>query len=252
LILLPETRLFPDIQIRGRSFVALIVAPEAPLERWLEALDAHMARSAGFFAGQPVVAELSGMTLGDNAEIAVLEALDGLVARGLRLIGVEGIDDALVAGTRWQGLPTIRRGRDVTLEPGAPEPSFAIAGPRAAPAMTPPPSRPAMPSLLIDQPVRSGQSIVFREGDVTIVGTVASGAEVIAGGSVHVYGALRGRAIAGVKTGGAARIFCRKLEAELVAVGGLYQTADRWRADLHGRPVQIHRDGGALIVSAFD
>jgi septum site-determining protein MinC len=100
--------------------------------------------------------------------------------------------------------------------------------------------------------VRSGQSIIFREGDVTIVGPVASGAEVIAGGSIHVYGPLRGRAIAGVTTGASARIFCRKLEAELIAVDGLYKTAEHWGADLRGRPAQIQRDRDALIVSAFD
>ena len=82
------------------------------------------------------------------------------------------------------------------------------------------------PSLLIDHPVRSGQSIVFEKGDVTVVGSVASGAEVIAGGSIHVYGALRGRAIAGLTGNNRARIFCRRLEAELLAIDGVYQTAD--------------------------
>lgn len=246
--MLSEVVPLPSIQIRGRSFVALIVAPEAPLERWLESLDAHMARSSGFFAGQPVVAELSALTLGDDGEIAVLEALDGLVARGLRVIGGEGIDEALVAGTRWQGLPIIRRGRDAP-----PETSFRPTKPPAAPAdSSDAPSRRARPSLLIDQPVRSGQSVLFKEGDVTIVGPVASGAEVIAGGSIHVYGPLRGRAIAGVRRGEAARIFCRKLEAELVAVQGVYKTADHWGADVHGRAAQVQRDGEALIVSAFD
>ena len=243
-----ETLPLPNIQVRGRSFVALIVAPDAPLGRWFEALDAHMARSAGFFAGQPVVADLSALTLGDDGEIVVLEALDGLVARGLRVIGAEGIDDALVAGTRWQGLPIIRRGRDAP-----PETSFGLAAakPAAAPAPAASPRRIA-PALLIDQPVRSGQSVVFKEGDVTIVGPVASGAEVIAGGSIHVYGPLRGRAIAGVRRGATARIFCRKLEAELVAVEGIYKTADHWGADRHGRAAQVQREGDTLIVSAFD
>ena len=79
--------------------------------------------------------------------------------------------------------------------------------------------------------MRSGQSIVFEQGDVTIVGSVASGAEVIAGGSIHVYGALRGRAIAGLTGNNRARIFCRKLEAELLAIDGVYQTADDMSAD---------------------
>jgi septum site-determining protein MinC len=251
--LLPDTLPLPKIQVRGRNFLALMVAPEAPLERWFEALDEHVSRSAAFFSGQAVVADLAAMSAGDPAATGALSALDGLVARGLRVVGVEGIDPVRLAGTRWQGLPAMRNGRDVAREGRAEEPPSAAAAPNAAPA-TPPPTPPptVAPSLLIDQPVRSGQSILFREGDVTVVGSVASGAEVIAGGSIHVYGALRGRAIAGTRLGEVARIFCRKLEAELVAVDGLYKTADHWGADLHGRPAQIHRDGEALIVSPFD
>jgi septum site-determining protein MinC len=246
--LLPDALPLPKIRVRGRSFLALMVAPEPPLERWFEALDEHMARSAAFFAGQPVVADLTGVA--DKAALAVLEALDGLFARGLRVVGVEGVEARRLSGTRWQGLPAMRNGRDVALERKVDEPEPTPAAPSAAPAQPPPKS--PRPSLLIEEPVRSGQSIVFRDGDVTIVGPVASGAEVIAGGSIHVYGPLRGRAIAGARTGGSARIFCRKLEAELVAVAGLYKTADNWGAHVHGRAAQIHRDHDALIVSAFD
>jgi septum site-determining protein MinC len=106
--------------------------------------------------------------------------------------------------------------------------------------------------LLIDRPVRSGQSIVFDQGDITIVGAVSSGAEVIAGGSIHVYGALRGRAIAGLTTGAAARIFCQKFEAEMVGVDDRYRTAEHWGPDLHGRAVQVRRDRDALRFSALD
>ncbi len=100
--------------------------------------------------------------------------------------------------------------------------------------------------------MRSGQSVVFAEGDVTIVGSVSSGAEVLAGGSIHVYGALRGRAIAGLRAGAGARIFCRKLEAELVGVDQLYRTAEHWGPALHGRSVQVMCDRGSLRLSAFD
>ncbi len=89
--------------------------------------------------------------------------------------------------------------------------------------------------------MRSGQSIVFEDGDVTIVGHVGSGAEVIAGGSIHIYGSLRGRAIAGLRTGAAARIFCRKLEAEMVGVDRLYRTAEHWGEGLHGGPSRCCR-----------
>src|SRR5581483_7148731 len=106
---------------------------------------------------------------------------------------------------------TALRGRDTPQDPE-----------RRSPAAARPPPR----SLLIDRPVRSGQTVVCEDGDITVVGAVASGAEVIAGGSIHVYGPLRGRAIAGGHAGKDARIFCRSLEAELVAIGGVYRTAE--------------------------
>ena len=106
----------------------------------------------------------------------------------------------------------------------------------------------AMPSLLIDEPVRSGQSVIFTEGDVTIVGSVASGAEIVAGGSIHVYGTLRGRAMAGSVGNASARIFCRKLEAELLAIDGLYKTAEDMEPQLRGQAVQLWLDGETIMA----
>jgi septum site-determining protein MinC len=119
----------------------------------------------------------------------------------------------------------------------------------AAPEQPAPPREPT--SLLVGETVRSGRSIVFPGGDVTIVGSVASGAEVIAGGSIHVYGALRGRAVAGL-LGQPARIFCRRFEAELLAIDGRYKTIDGADAALRGRAVQAWLDGDSMIVAALD
>lgn len=242
-----ETLSLPKIRVRGRSFMALVIAPEAPFGDWFAALDQQMRSAAGFFADRAVVADL-GAILEDVGQEAVLVALDGLEARGLRVIGVEGVGPALLAATRWGRLPTNLHGRDVAREPSA---DLALAAAAQPPDAAPPAAAPTAPSLLIDRPVRSGQSVVFEEGDVTVVGAVASGAEVIAGGSIHVYGALRGRAIAGLKSGQGARIFCRKLEAELVGVDRLYRTAEHWGADLQGRAVQVRCDRGALRLSAL-
>lgn len=232
------TASLPTLRVRGRSFMAMVLAPEFPFADWFAALDRQLAGSPGFFADRPVVVDLSGVLEVVGKE-SLPVALDGLEARGLRIVGLEGAPPARLAGTRWEGVPTSLHGRDVALNPGAA---------RAA--------RPAEPvaagaSLLIDRPVRSGQSIVFEDGDVIVVGPVASGAEVIAGGSVHVYGALRGRAIAGLKTVGS-RIFCRRMEAEMVGVDALYRTAENWGEGLHGRAVQVACDRGALRLSAFD
>jgi septum site-determining protein MinC len=99
--------------------------------------------------------------------------------------------------------------------------------------------------------MRSGQYIEHLDGDVIVVGSVASGAEIVAGGSIHVYGRLRGRAIAGAGYP-RARIFCRKLEAELLSIDGLYLTADDMEASLRGRSVQVRLDGDSLLITAQD
>ena len=105
-----------------------------------------------------------------------------------------------------------------------------------------------MQSIVIREPVRSGQSVIFPEGDVTIIGSVASGAEIIAGGSVHIYGTLRGRAMAGSLGNASARIFCRKLEAELVAIDGIYKMAEDMAPGLRGQSVQLWLEGDSIIA----
>ena len=102
-------------------------------------------------------------------------------------------------------------------------------------------------SLLLETPVRSGQSVIFTEGDVTILGSVGSGAEIVAGGSIHVYGALRGRAMAGVNGNSNARIYCQKIEAELLAIDGYYQTAEEIDGSLRGRPAQAWLQGDLAL-----
>jgi septum site-determining protein MinC len=112
---------------------------------------------------------------------------------------------------------------------------------------------PAGPAgLMIEQPVRSGQTIVYPEGDVTILGSIASAAEVIAGGSIHVYGALRGRAIAGNQDNPKARLFCRHFEPELIAINGLYCTAEEIDPSLLKQPVQAWLDGNTINMAVME
>lgn len=233
--------------------MALIVAPEAPLEPWLTALDEQMSRSAGFFADRPIIANLAALNEGNQNPG---EVLDALASRDLRIVGLEGVDPALLSGTGWERLPKLSQGREIrtqaiadrevivpgAAEPAEPEPAAAVEDAKSA--------RPA--SLLIDRAVRSGQSIVFEDGDIIVVGSVSSGAELIAGGSIHVYGSLRGRAIAGIRTGGSARIFCRKLMAELIAIDGIYDMAEHWGDNRHGCAVQIELDNDRLKVSPLE
>lgn len=216
--------------------MALGLAPEPPMEEWLEALDAQVDRSPSFFSGRPVVLDLGALPSSTPDVAGLLKRLN---ARGIRIIGTEG------AHPSWQGLD-------------AWAPLHANGTRPARPLDVPDEPRPAAVSsadsnsLVVDQPVRSGQSIAFERGDVTIIGSVASGAEVIAGGSIHIYGTLRGRAIAGLTGNSRARIFCRKLEAELLAIDGIYQTADDMSSALRGKPVQAWLAGEAMVLAQLD
>jgi septum site-determining protein MinC len=121
---------------------------------------------------------------------------------------------------------------------------------------TPPASKEAKPKLqpeeattkIVDTPVRSGQRIYAAGGDLVVLSAVSAGAEVMADGNIHVYGALRGRALAGVQGRLASRIFCHDLQAELVAIGGNYKVSENIDDSVRGVPVQIYLKDNALII----
>lgn len=224
--------------------MALVLAPEVPLTGWLAALDAQMERSPNFFDARPVVVDLGAVP---REQPGVVDFLQLLEQRGIRIIGTEG------AHPSWTGIEAWGRPLPVSSKPGREiEPPDSKTTSQIAPAIEPASSGAEANTLLIDQPIRSGQSVVFERGDITILGSVASGAEVMAGGSVHVYGTLRGRAIAGLSGHPGARIFCSKLQAELLAIDGVYQTADDMPAKALGKPVQAWLDGEQMKISVLD
>lgn len=104
------------------------------------------------------------------------------------------------------------------------------------------------PSKIITQTVRSGQQIYAQGGDLIVLGSVSGGAELLADGNIHVYNALRGRALAGIGGDAGARIFCHSLQAELVSVAGVYATSEEFPADLHQQSVQVYLKGGKLQI----
>jgi septum site-determining protein MinC len=106
-------------------------------------------------------------------------------------------------------------------------------------------------TLMIRSPIRSGQLIFHPHGDVIVLGSVASGSEIVATGSIHVYGTLRGRASAGAQGNTAARVFCRRNEAELLSVDGWYCTAEEMDPSVRGKPVQAFLDNGMLRIAPF-
>jgi septum site-determining protein MinC len=236
-----------SLMFRPRTYMAFAIAPQPPIMDWLSELDAGLQRSESFFAGQHVALDLSAVNLSSTA---ISQLVANLEERDIRILGIEGIDPA-----KWQaGLPPmLRSGRGTRTSEPPVDVAPAAPAPAAAPVVAPVAPQIQQPaSLMIEEPVRSGQSVIFNEGDVTILGSVGSGAEIIAGGSIHVYGTLRGRALAGATGNTRARIFCHRVEAELLAIDSQYKTADDIEDRLRRGPAQAWLEGGKLQISAMN
>lgn len=223
--------------LRGRSYMAFALTPEPPIADWLEELDAWLRGSSGFFAGRPVVLDLSAVTLTSSA---ISHLISELGTRGVRIMGLEGVGPEKLGPS----LPPLVSG-------GRPAPVEAVSA-RSEPAPPPPAPERAPASLVVESAIRSGQAIFHPDGDVTVLGSVGSGAEVMAGGSIHIYGTLRGRAMAGTSGNRQARIFCRHLEAELLAIDGYYRTAEDLDAELRTKPVQAWLADETLFIAQID
>ena len=231
-----------SIRFRARSFVAFALTPEAPLEDWLQRLDGWIGNSPGFFGGRPVVLDLTSLKP-DTGEIGRL--VSDLAERGIRIYAIE----AHGAEALGPDLPPLLIGAKRTLveEPSLPaEPDSEP----AAPALVKAPA--SSNSLMVRSPVRSGQSIIHPHGDVIVLGSTASGSEIVAGGSVHIYGTLRGSVFAGASGNREARIFCRRNEAELLAVDGSYRMADEIEPSSRGKPIQAFLEDGMIQVAALN
>ena len=225
----------PSIRLRARSFIAFALAPELPIIDWLADLDKWLRRSPGFFVGRPLVLDLSATSLSASG---IAHLLAELKERGIRIMGIEGAKEAQLEPSLP---PLLKGGRPASGDASEPQANQQAQGERQQPT-----------SLLLECAIRSGQSVIFPRGDITVIGSVASGAELVAGGSIHIHGALRGRAMAGTTGDPRARIFCRKNEAELLAIDGCYLTSEEMDAKLRGQPVQAYLEDGILSIVALD
>jgi len=261
-----------NIRFRGRSFDALALEPEAPLSVWIDRLDDYLAHFPAFFARKSIVIDVAHLELDRSG---ALELVKNLTGRGIRIMGLAGADPTWACEDLPPILPRARdakKANQAKLETAGETGSaanglnadeqtafmeiasaLAVDGQPSPASPSEPPLRPSIVApLVVNSAVRSGQTIYYPEGDVTVVGSVASGADVIAGGSIHIYGALRGRAFAGAEGETQARIFCRHLDAELLAVGGVYLTADEMGANVRGQPVQAWLEQESIRIARLD
>ncbi|WP_334135748.1 septum site-determining protein MinC [Tepidimonas sp.] len=206
------------------------------IDALLRDLDHRYGDASGFFENEPLLLDFSDWAESEPASTALQQQalLQALRRAGLRPLAYQAapvtwqpvLDAAGLLATESHGAHGMRLPAERTESP-------------------PPPPAPAMPqasasALVVDRPLRSGQQVYARGRDLVVLAMVNPGAEVIADGHVHVYAPLRGRAIAGARGQADARIFALALEAELVAIAGLYRTAETpWPDEVRGRPAQV-------------
>ena len=213
-------------------------------------LDQRFGASPGLFDGDPVVLDLS--PLRDSAAVPDFAALlPHLRRHRMQPIAVQGGSAAQMAAARAAGLAEA-----LDAAPPAARPVAAPADPvvrevevvREIEVLREVPGA-SVPTMVVDKPLRSGQRVYARGGDLVVLAVVSFGAEVIADGNIHVYAPLRGRAIAGARGNAGARIFSTCLEPQLVSIAGIYRTTETpLPAAVLGQAAQVRLDGEKIIV----
>ncbi len=199
-----------------------------------------------FFRNTPVVIDLSGLTQGSGElEFPLLVGLMrgfGMIPVGIRGGTEEQHEAAQAMELAILGDAFVRR------TPPPREPATPASSRPAATRTAPEEAAPTASQRLVTRPVRSGQRVYAPGGDLSVIAPVSNGAELMADGNIHVYGPLRGRAMAGMKGDTSARIFCQDLQAELISVAGHYRISENIPEEVKGVPVQIFLDQDVLRV----
>jgi septum site-determining protein MinC len=224
----------PPFELKGSLFT-LTVLHLFQLDR--AAIERHLAekvkQAPSFFNNTPVVVDLEDLAAPPNGLDGVdFRGLYDLLRRhGMAPVGIRNGGPELQAAARQAGLPVLSDSRS----------AGAVKKPERA---EPTPIR----NRIINHPVRSGQQIYAADGDLIVLGTVSAGAELIADGNIHIYGTLRGRALAGVKGDIETWIFCHSLEAELISIAGRYRISEQIDSTDRGKSVQIHLVDDRLVI----
>ncbi|WP_282271143.1 septum site-determining protein MinC [Stenotrophomonas sp. PS02298] len=244
----------------GQVGIANLRIRTLDVERLAQEMRERVARAPKLFGRAAVILDFGGLS--QLPDLATAQQL----VNGLRDAGVLPV--ALAYGTsetetlsQQLGLPVLAKFR-AQYEPVETEPAPAAApapkqNKRAAAAAATPAPQPAdgaapQPGKMQLTTVRSGQQLYAENCDLTVLSTVGAGAEVIADGSIHIYGTLRGRALAGAQGNTSARIFCRDFHAELVAIAGRYKVLDDIPDNLRGKAVQVWLEQDQIMIAALD
>lgn len=230
------------IQFKGSFFpISILQIATDDAELVEQHLKMAIEKAPNFFVNAPVILDL--YTIDFPAE-ALDKILDKVRGQDLIPIGVIVNQPHLQHHALARGLAIFPKGKQNNNPSAAQEkPSTAVQEPvKTAPITT---------AKIITHPVRSGQQIYAKDADLIILNSVSNGAEIIADGNIHVYGALHGRALAGVNGNQQARIFCKKLNAELVSIAGLYQLSTDFEHKKAKENMQIYLENEKIHVETL-
>lgn len=226
----------PAFELKGSLATLMILRLfDCDNERITEQFADKVAKAPNLFQHAPVVIDLHAVP-NDTLDLSYLVQL--LRTSGLVPVAVRGGSEAQHNLALSLALGVLSESK-AERPRRSPEPETV-----AIPTPTPVPA----PTKIIAQPIRSGQQVVALQGDLVVLAAVSHGAEILAQGHIHVYGPLRGRALAGVNGDVEARIFCQALEAELVSIAGQYQINEDLPNQLRGQPAQIYLAGDQLRI----
>ena len=241
----------------GQVGIANLRVRTLDVDKLVGEMRGRVQRAPNLFQRAAVVIDFGG--LAQTPDLATAKALlDGLRGAGALPVALAYGSSDTERLAEALGLPLLAKFRaQYERADGAAEP--APARPAAAPAAEPPAARGAAPATATASPglihptlVRSGQQVYADNRDLTVLTAVGAGAEVIADGSIHIYGPLRGRALAGAQGNPQARIFCREFHAELVAIAGHYKVLEDIPRELRGKAVQVWLQDEQLHIAALD
>ncbi|UDG79827.1 Septum site-determining protein MinC [Candidatus Steffania adelgidicola] len=212
------------IELKGSNFtLSVIHIRDDQPEKIRRAIEEKVEQAPEFLKEAPVVINVAGLGRDPPWE-ALLQAL---LATGLHLVGVSGCNDSkLKKAIVRSGLPLLTEGKVLK----------RIASPAS------------LKMQLINTPVRSGQQIYARNSDLVVTSSISAGAELIADGNIHIYGMMRGRALAGASGEGECQIFCTHLFPELLSIAGQYWLSDQIPAEYLGKGARLSLQDGTLII----
>ncbi|WP_433925598.1 septum site-determining protein MinC [Stenotrophomonas nematodicola] len=243
----------------GQVGIANLRIRTLDVERLTREMHDRVARAPKLFGRAAVILDFGGLS--QMPDVATARALlDGLRGAGVLPVALAYGTTETELLSQQLGLPLLAKFRAqyerAEAEPVAPAPEpprrTRAAAATPAPVAAPPAAAASQPGRMQTSNVRSGQQLYAENCDLTVMATVGAGAEVIADGSIHIYGTLRGRALAGAQGNTTARIFCRDFHAELVAIAGHYKVLDDVPDTLRGKAVQVWLEQDQIKIAALD